>query len=104
MSDPNKALTKEEQLDILNAFLTVSLEKARSRKPSANAQLNTLKYSVTDLFRPIPEAEKAEWRSAVQALNGQGPMKLDEMFKAVVAKDKQMKEIEDEAPQAQPQA
>ena len=73
MSDPNKALTKEEQLDILNAFLTVSLEKA-------------------------------EWRSAVQALNGQGPMKLDEMFKAVVAKDKQMKEIEDEAPQAQPQA
>ncbi len=33
MSDSNKTLTKEEQLDILNAFLTVSLEKARSRKP-----------------------------------------------------------------------
>ena len=30
-------------------------------------------------------------------------MKLDEMFKAVVAKDKQMKEIEDEGPQVQAQ-
>lgn len=29
-------------------------------------------------------------------------MKLDEMFKVVVAKDKQMKEIEDEGPQVQP--
>ena len=68
---------------------------------SAKAQLNTLKYGVTDLFRPIPEAEKAKWRPAVQALKGQGPMKLDEMYKAVVAKDKQMKEIEDEGPQVQ---
>ncbi len=91
-------LIRLKHLNIMkhNASAQVPYDEA-----SAKAQLNTLKYSVTDLFRPIPEAEKAEWRPAVQALKGQGPMKLDEMFKAVVAKDKQMKEIEDEGPQAQ---
>lgn len=64
---------------------------------SGKAQIKSMKHQVADVFRPISAADRERWREPVEALKGQGPMKLDEMLQKVLQKDREMVEAENAA-------